>query len=205
MDSVIGRRHARTAVVVGEIVGVVVVALVVALLIQTFVAQAFYIPSASMEPQLQINDRLVVSKLAYHLHAPRRGDIVVFSAPPGLEKALAPPNGLVPGSAAAAAASGSTPPVTDVVKRVVGLPGETVDGRNGHVFIDGRLLVEPYLPAGTLTSTFGPVVVPPGDLWVMGDNRNDSDDSRVFGPIPESTVIGRAIWRVWPLDHMSFL
>jgi signal peptidase I len=139
-----------------------------------------------MEPQLQVNDRVVVSKLAYDLHAPHRGDIVVFREPATLHDP-------------------SVPPGSDLIKRVIALPGETVEGRQGHVLIDGRLLVEPYLPAGTLTSTFGPVRVPQGMVWVMGDNRDDSEDSRVFGPIPERSIVGRAVWRVWPLDRLAFL
>jgi signal peptidase I len=88
---------------------------------------------------------------------------------------------------------------------VIGLPGETVQGRDGRVYIDGLVLVEPYLPSGTVTTSFGPVTVPRGDLWVMGDNRGDSIDSRSFGPLPAKTVIGRAIWRVWPVWRPAFL
>lgn len=181
----------------------------VAVVVKALVAQAFYIPSPSMEPQLHINDRVVVSKLAYDLHSPRRGDIVVFSAPPGvsgLGKGKA--GGENPALAAlrdVGEAIGLSSSGTDLIKRVIALPGETVAGRGGHVYVDGRVLVEPYLPRGTLTSAFPAVTVPRGDVWVMGDNRSRSEDSRYFGPIPESTIVGRAIWRVWPLDRLSFL
>lgn len=190
----------------GEIPLLIGAAALIAILINTFVAQAFYIPSVSMVPQLRVNDRVVVSKLAYHLHAPRRGDIVVFSAPPE-EQGVLGHSGSSAGRALqrVGRALGVAESKTELIKRVIGLPGETVEGRNGAVYINGQRLEEPYLPSGTVTSTFGPVVVPAGDLWVMGDNRSDSSDSRVFGPIPRSTVVGRAIWRVWPLDHLSFL
>jgi signal peptidase I len=94
---------------------------------------------------------------------------------------------------------------TVLVKRVVGLPGETISAHGGRVYVGSDLLVEPYLPAGTVTSSFGPVRVPAGDVWVMGDNRGDSEDSRVFGPIPERSIIGRAIWKVWPPWKACFL
>jgi signal peptidase I len=184
----------------------VLLAGVIAVGLNHFVAQAFFIPSVSMVPQLRVNDRVVVSKLAYHLHPPHRGDIVVFPAPaqeqPPVSQASNPVARVVQ---RAARALGLAEAKTELIKRVIGLPGETVQARNGRVYIDGQLLDEPYLPRGTFTSSFGPVVVPPGDLWVMGDNRTDSTDSRVFGAIPESTVVGRAIWRVWPVNHLSFL
>jgi signal peptidase I len=182
----------------------VVTALLIAVGIKTFVAQAFYIPSGSMLPQLQVNDRIVVSKLAYRLHDPRRGDIVVFDSP----------NPKPPDTATAVEkvvrglgqAIGIGAPSTDeFVKRVIGLPGETVEGRLGHVYVNGKLVVEPYLKPNVSTSDFPPVKVPPGDLWVMGDNRGNSADSRVFGPIKESKVVGRAVVRVWPVPHAAFL
>ncbi len=97
------------------------------------------------------------------------------------------------------------PSTEEYIKRVIGLPGETVEGKDGHVFINGRELVEPYLPAGTSTSNFGPITVPKGGLWMMGDNRSNSSDSRVFGAIRRRTVVGRAILRVWPFSRAAFL
>ena len=190
-----------------EIPVLLVSAAVLAFLIKTLVAQAFYIPSGSMLPQLQVNDRVVVSKLAYRLHAPRRGDIVVFDCPPvsctnerrdgsgvgGLVRKVAEGVGVV------------QPSAEEFIKRVVGLPGESVQGRDGVVYVDGRRLIEPYLPPGTVTSDFGPVRVPDRQLWVMGDNRASSSDSRVFGPIPRDTVVGRTVVRIWPPSEAAFL
>ena len=184
----------------------VAVAVLAAVLIRAFVAQAYYIPSPSMVPQLRVNDRVVVSRLAYHLHPPRRGDIVVFKSPPGIEPTpKAPANFVVRIFRDAGVALGLTQDQSVLIKRVIALPGETVSAHGGHVYIDGELLVEPYLPKGVTTSSFAPLKVPSGELWVMGDNRGNSEDSRYFGPIPERTIIGRAIWRVWPPWRPSFL
>jgi signal peptidase I len=191
---------------IAEDVILVVLAVTVAVLVRSFVAQAYYIPSGSMEPQLHIDDRVIVSRLAYHLHAFHRGDIVVFEAPPGVETPASKPANFV---AAAfhdvGVAIGVTQDQSVLIKRVIGLPGDRVWATGGHIYINGDLLVEPYLPKGTITSSFGPITVPKGHLWVMGDNRGDSEDSRYFGPIPERTVIGRAIWKVWPLWRVCFL
>ena len=182
------------------------IAIAVAVLIKAFVAQAFFIPSASMVPELKINDRVVVSKLSYRLHSPHRGDIVVFDAPPSEQApVVVSHNPIVRFMRGVGEAIGVIQARTEFIKRVIGLPGDTVESHDGHIYINGRYMEEPYLPPGVLTSPFGPIKVPPHDLWVMGDNRSNSRDSRVFGPIPASKVVGRAIWRVWPLSHISFL
>ncbi|MGO9872590.1 MAG: signal peptidase I [Acidimicrobiia bacterium] len=165
-----------------EWVGLVVLALIIALLIKTFLFQAFYIPSESMVPTLKVHDRVLVNKLSYKLHDVHRGDIIVFKAPPG-----------------------SDPGIDDLVKRVVGLPGETVSGHGGHVYINNKELPEPYLPQGMYTSDFAPVKIPPNSYWVMGDNRINSKDSRVFGTITKSKIVGRVFVRIWPLSRLGFL
>ena len=182
-------------------------AILIAFLVKTFLAQAFFIPSGSMIPQLAIGDRVVVSKLAYDLHDPHRGDVVVFDAPPTVgAKPANHDSGVRKVVRDVLQSIGVLQPSTEeYIKRIVGLPGETVQGRDGHVLVDGRELVEPYLPPGVVTSDFPPTVVPKGDLWVMGDNRGNSSDSRVFGAIKESSVVGRAILRVWPVSHAAFL
>lgn len=202
----IGEDRARRRRGIAEDVALVAIAVAVAVVVRALVAQAYYIPSPSMVPQLRVNDRVVVSRVAYHLHSPHRGDIVVFNAPPSLDTAKS-----VPSSPFArffrsiGVAIGVTEDQTVLIKRVVALPGETVSARGGRVYVGNEVLVEPYLPARTTTSDFGPVKVPKGDVWVMGDNRGNSEDSRFFGPIPIHTIIGRAIWKVWPPWNASFL
>lgn len=194
------RHQASPARLAVEIPFLVILAGLIAFLLKTLLAQAFYIPSVSMVPQLQVNDRVVVSKLAYRAHDPRRGDIIVFDDPTGGPKASP---GLI---ARVLEGVGVKQPSTDeYIKRVVALPGEQVQGRDGRVFVNGQLLDEPYLPPGMLTSPFGPVTVPPGRLWVMGDNRTNSTDSRGFGTIDADTIVGRAVLKVWPLPDASFL
>jgi signal peptidase I len=192
----------------GELPVLLVIAALIAFFIKTFIAQAFYIPSGSMEPQLLINDRVVVSKLAYHLHDPRRGDIVVFDCPPRATCPQRTHGGSPIGRAIRYVGEkvGVVQPSTDeFIKRIIGLPGETVEGRGGHVYVNGHLLVEPYLHAGVVTSDFPARVVEPGHHWVMGDNRGNSSDSRFFGTIRRSTVVGRTIVKVWPVAHACFL
>lgn len=174
------RRHRRRRAVI-EWILVLLVALGVAVAMRTFVVQTFYIPSGSMEPTLMIGDRILVDKLSYHLHAVHRGDIIVFARPPN--------ETLEPG-------------VNDLVKRVIGLPGETISGHGGQVYINGKLLPEPWLPKGVVTGNFGPVKIPQGYYFVMGDNRPFSEDSRYFGPISGKLIVGRVVMRIWPLSRI---
>lgn len=177
-----------------EWVAVVVGALVVALVVKTFLFQAFYIPSASMEPTLREGDRVLVNKLSYDLHDVRRGDVVVFELPQDK-----------------VGADG----IKDLIKRVVGLPGDTIETRDGVVYINDRELAEPYLAEGTRTGDSGngnnPAitrqVVPDGTVFVMGDNRANSHDSRYAdrGPIPIDSIVGRAFVLVWPPGEMGGL
>jgi signal peptidase I len=180
------RNGAKTAL---EWVLLIVGALVIALLIKTFLFQAFYIPSESMVPTLEKNDRVLVNKLSYKLHDVNRGDIIVFKAPEGTD-----------------------PTVKDLVKRVIALPGETVSAENGKIFIDGKELKESYLPDGTISNCasfteqcFPTGKIPPDHYWMMGDNRASSKDSRHFGPIEKSAIIGRVFVRIWPLNRLDLL
>lgn len=169
-----------------EWLAVIVIAILLAVLIKTFVIQAFKIPSASMEPTLMPGDRVVVNKLSYRMHDVNRGDVIVFSRPPR-------------------APSGPEDP-EQLIKRVIGLPGDTVTARDGQVYINDKRLVEPYLPKGTPTYDIdNPVKIPEGQLWVMGDNRTNSGDSRVFGPIESSSIVGRAFFIIWPPGRFNAL
>jgi signal peptidase I len=204
------RRRARLVPhAVTETVWVIGVALLVAVVLRTFVGQAFFIPSESMTPQLEVGDRVVVSKVAYQLHEPRRGDVLVFDCPPGAgcvsveEEEVPLPSRVVRGAMETVGLR--QPSTEEFIKRVVGLPGEVVEGRDGAVWIDSRRLVEPYLADGMVTSDFGPVEVAEGQVWVMGDNRVNSEDSRVFGGVEVGTVVGRSVVRVWPPSRLAFM
>jgi signal peptidase I len=185
------RDRVRSAV---EWVAVIVGALVVALVVKTFLFQAFYIPSASMEPTLEKGDRVLVNKLSYDLHDVHRGDVVVFELPRDQ-----------------IASDG----IKDLIKRVVGLPGDTIESRDGVVYVNDRRLDEPYLAKGTRTGdpqngnnpSIERQVVPDGTVFVMGDNRGNSHDSRYAdrGPIPISSIVGRAFVLVWPPGDMGGL
>jgi signal peptidase I len=180
-------------------------AIVVTLIVKALLAQAFYIPSASMEPQLREGDRVVVSRTAYHLHDVHRGDVVVFPSPavPAEDENLLE---VVVHDVLEAVAL-RDPGDRELIKRVIGLPGEVIEGRNSRVVIDGRVLKEPYLPPGVVTTDFGPITVPAGHVFVMGDNRTNSHDSRFsdIGPIEIDSIVGRAVARVWPPGRTAFL
>lgn len=186
------RLFGPTGATVVEWASVIAGAVLLALVVKVFLLQAFFIPSPSMYPTLKEGDRVLVNKLSYKLHDVNRGDVVVFERP----------------------ASEAPSAIPELIKRVVGLPGDAVTFRGGHVYINGEKLDEPYLPEGvTTTADFAPnrctvdapCLIPPGEVWVMGDNRNDSKDSRYFGPIPESSIVGRAFVIVWPLDRLAWL
>ena len=146
--------------------------------VRPFVVEAFWIPSGSMIPTLQINDRVLVNKFIYRFTEPSRGDIALFENQQG----------------------GGDP----LIKRVVGLPGDRLELRRGEVYIDGAPLEEPYLkrdacrPGLPKTCSFGPVTVLRGHYFMMGDNRTNSLDSRFFGPVPEDDILGEALVRFWP-------
>ena len=200
-----------------EYVGLAVVAIVLALLIRNFLGLAFYIPSKSMDPTLKVNDRVVVSRLSYRLHRPRRGDVIVFDNPTVYRQPAALPIRSLRNILEVVGIQHDKD--KNLIKRLIGLPGETVEGRGGHVFINGKQLVEPYLGPSVIQRDFGLVTIPPGRYWMMGDNRDNSEDSRFWTCPPErpqrievfchtiaqSAMVGRAVVRLWPPWRGAFL
>jgi signal peptidase I len=182
-----------------------VAALILTVLVKGFLIQAFFIPSRSMEPTLDVGDRVVVNRLAYRIGDPAPGQVVVFLRPTGANQ---PPAGgpISWVRRAVAQGLGGTPPGSeDLIKRVVGLPGDVLEGRDGHLIRNGEEVDEPYLRPGTFTSDFKKVRIKPDHLWVMGDNREDSADSRSFGQVPRSALVGRAVLTIWPVQHTGGL
>ncbi len=160
--------------------------MVMAFGIRTFVAEARVVPTGSMQPTVEINDRLVVEKVSYLFQDPQRGDIIVFQAP---QEALD-------------AANSKTK--DDYVKRIIGMPGEEIEVRDGQVFVDGSVLKENYIKAPPLY-TWGPNVVPDNHYLVLGDNRNGSSDGHVWGFLSGDTIIGKATARFWPPSRIGGL
>src|SRR6266545_3232253 len=175
-DGDVGRPRQGALAVVRETAVLVVLAILLAVLFKTFLVQAFYIPSGSMEPTLNISDRVLVEKVSYRFGEVKDGDVIVFVHDlPGTEPE-------------------SSNPVT-----------RFFTSQQGRLYRNGRPVNEPYLAPGTTTENCTPTTVAAGKLFVMGDNRNNSEDSRTFGPIDRSTLVGRAFVRIWPLSHTGWL
>lgn len=166
--------------------------LILALGIRHFVAEARYIPSESMLPTLQVNDRLIIDKVSYKFSNPERGDIIVFKAPPEAGRCTDP------------LAEVPQAPKEAFIKRVVGLPGETVKVEGRQVFVNDELLQEQYINEPP-EYPYGPVEVPENSYLVLGDNRNNSCDSSRWGYVPRDNIIGQAIVRFWPLNRVGDL
>jgi len=163
-------------------------ALLVALVVRTFLVQAFWIPSASMEPTLHEGDRVLVNKLSYDLHDVHHGDVIVFERPDEPSEVPHPED-----------------EIQDLIKRVIALPGDVIEGRDGIVYINDEPIDEPYLAPDTPTTDLPRQEIPEGKVFVMGDNRTNSHDSRRFGPVDESSIVGRAFLRIYPLDDIGGL
>ncbi len=166
-----------------ENIRLVAIALILAISIRIFIAEPRYIPSDSMIPTLHTGDRLVVEKVSYHFHPPKTGDIVVFEPPEQLQSLGYRKDQVF-------------------IKRIIGKPGDLVRVNNGKVYINDRPLSEDYIaepPDYQLVS----VKVPEAEFFVMGDNRNDSNDSHIWGFLPKQNIIGRAIFRFWPFDRIG--
>ncbi len=166
---------------VREVLETMIPAIIIALLINLLLAQATRVYGQSMEPNLHTDQRLVVEKISYNrwwpMRGPQRGDVVVFRVNPNSDL---------------------------LIKRVIGLPGDRVEIRAGQVIINSEALDEPYLTQPTY-GDYGPIDVPPLHIFVLGDNRGFSNDSRSFGPLPLGSVIGRAWFSYWPPDQWGLL
>jgi len=168
-----------------EWLGIILVALSAAFLIRAYVFQTFYIPSVSMVPTLQVGDRIIVSKLSTTFGDINRGDVIVFKHPPRED------------------CGGDTGPNSDLVKRVIGMPGDELTSRNNTIYVNGKKLVERWEHAPDLGSEIGYVKVPKGHYFMMGDNRPSSCDSRMWGTLPESLIVGKVVLRIWPLSQFG--
>ena len=152
--------------------------------VRPFVLEAFWIPSESMVPTLEVGDRVFVNKFIYRFHQPERHDIIVFKSVEGSTE------------------GGQE----DLIKRVVGLPGDEISVQDGVLFVDGKRQEEPYVNSRFPdTSPFGPMTVPKGEVFVMGDNRADSRDSRFFGPVPFENIEGKAFIIFWSPAHIKLI
>ena len=188
-----GRKEKSTARVIAEWVAVLAGALVLALVLRSVLFQAYYIRFTSMEPTLGNGDRVLVNKLGYDIGDVDRGDLVVFERPLGV----------------------SGRQEDDLIKRVIALPGEVIAFVEGDVYIDGRRLYEPYLRSSGITNGKMPsacaaivddgCLIGAGEVFVMGDNRPNSTDSRTFGPISEDLIVGHAFLRLWPMTDFGRL
>ncbi len=183
------RRRRRWRRALAETAIMILVAVLLAGLARTFAFQTFWIPSSSMVPTLGVYDRILVQKAFFTWHDVREGDIVVFSHPP-LDQCPGPQEG-------------------DLVKRVIALPGQTIYSSGNSIYVNGRLLAEPYLPqydplGPPIASSQHPYRVPRGEFYVLGDNRSDSCDSRYWGPVEGASIVGKVVLVWWHDDHPDF-
>jgi len=156
------------------------VALGLAIVVMIFLYQPVKVEGTSMNPLLSDQERIFINKFVYRFEPIERGDVVVFWYPLDRSKSF--------------------------IKRVVGLPGETIEIRDGHLYINGDELADQYVPAGYIdSSNYGPRKIPLGEYFVMGDHRDSSNDSRVFGPVSRSFIYGKAVFAYWPVDHFGSL
>ncbi|MBF2055369.1 MAG: signal peptidase I [Candidatus Sericytochromatia bacterium] len=184
------KKHAKPL----ELIETIVVAVLLAILIRATVAEARFIPSGSMIPTLAIGDRLVVEKISYYFSDPERGDIVVFYPPNPAQQELSAGGRFMRWLGFTREAA--------YIKRVVGLPGETLSVRDGQVYINDEPLKESYTEFPALDET-PPTHIPENHYFMMGDNRNNSKDSRAWGSMPRENVIGKAFFRFWPMSRLG--
>lgn len=187
-----------------ELALIVAVALGLALAIQAFVVKPYRIPSESMVPTLDVGERVLVNRVGARFGTPSLGDVVVFHPPTGAEASAGSQCGAQPKPGAACDRPTSSRADVSFIKRIVGGPGDTIAVRNGRVIRNGKPTDEPYISdtctgdAGAGCSFPNPITIPPDHYFMMGDNRGESDDSRFWGPVPESWIIGEAFATYWP-------
>jgi signal peptidase I len=202
------KREKSTANSLIEFVVIIAVALGLAVGIQAFLIKPFRIPSPSMVPTLDVGQRVLVNRLGTHFGDPHRGDIVVFKPPAGADShqcgiASEPADGHPCGQPTA------TRSPNNFIKRVIGLPGDHLFVRGNRAYINGKPLTEPYVNKSTtcdqLCNLPKEITIPPGHFFMMGDNRGESDDSRDWGPVPKSWIIGHAFFTYWPPNRIGTL
>jgi len=178
------KTHSRRRIVI-EWAVILVVAVTASFLIRTFAIQTFVIPSKSMKPTLHVGDRILVNKLSVEFGSINVGDVIVFKAPPREHC--------------------NDESIADLVKRVIGLPGQHLTSKGNTIYVNGKALKEPWTYFRTIGTPMGHVTVPQDSYFVMGDNRADSCDSRFWGTVPRSDIIGKVFLRVWPPSRIGFI
>ena len=182
-NSEASKKARRALRALGEWVLILSLAMFAAFVIRTYVFQTFYIPSVSMVPTLEVGDRIIVSKISTSIGSIHRGDIIVFARPPR--------------------ESCGGGDVTDLVKRVIGLPGETISSRGNKILINGKVVKEHWKTTRPLGREIGTVKIPKDQFFMMGDNRSASCDSRYWGTLPKKFIVGKVIFRIWPITRLG--
>jgi signal peptidase I len=189
-----------------ELVVIVAVALGLALAIQAFLVKPFRIPSESMEPTLQVGQRVLVDRVSPRFGDPERGEVMVFKPPRGADEDVCGAREQRPEQPCAAPTKERSD--TNFIKRVVGVPGDRLKVIEGRVYINGKRQNEPFITPSESCDTCNltqEITVPPGHFFMMGDNRGNSDDSRVWGPVPKKWIIGGAFFTYWPPKRIGTL
>ncbi|HEY7892126.1 MAG TPA: signal peptidase I [Solirubrobacteraceae bacterium] len=205
------KRSKSTVNSVVELVLIVVIAVGLAVLIQAFVIKPYKIPSGSMEPTLAVGQRILVDRIGNALDGPRVGEIAVFHPPRWADQSAVcgpHPHKVAPGGEACASPVAEEDTSTNFIKRIVAGPGDVIAVREGHVYRNGKRESDPYIrECGRVPECNfpAPIKIPPGHWFMMGDNRGDSDDSRFWGPVPTSWIIGSAFFTYWPIDRIGGL
>jgi signal peptidase I len=201
------KREKSTTNSLVEFVVIIAVALGLAIGIQQWLVKPFRIPSPSMVPTLEVGQRVLVNRIGTHFGDPERGDVVVFKPPTGADThQCGDPNKTNQQPCGKPTSKKSE---NNFIKRVIGLPGDTIKIENNRAIVNGKPIDEPYINKGTSCDNYcnleEPITVPPDHFFMMGDNRGESDDSRVWGPVPKDWIIGDAFFTYWPPNRIGTL